>query len=101
MRRAAKIDNNQNAIVKALRDIPGVTVETGHDDILVGFYGKTFWFEIKSDSSVSKKTGKVRESSKKYSQIKLEKEWKGHYKIVSNLDDILDEIYGVNDLIVK
>lgn len=30
MRRAAKIDENQNEIVKMLRDIPGVEVEPNH-----------------------------------------------------------------------
>ena len=91
-RRAAKIDNNQNAIVSALRDMPGVTVEVGHDDILVGHKGKNYWYEIKSDRATSKKTGKVLDSAKKEGQIKLENGWAGHYRIVSGLDEILEEI---------
>jgi len=82
-RRAAKIDSNQPAIVKALRKINGVTVELNHDDILVGYKGITYWFEIKNIN------GKNR---KQESQIKLEKEWKGHYRIVSNIDEILFDI---------
>ena len=92
MRRAAKIDINQKQIMDALRDIPGITVQPGHDDLLVGYKGKTYWFEIKSERAVSKRTGLVREKSKKESQIKLEANWKGHYKIVSTLDEILKEL---------
>ena len=89
MRLAARIDDNQRKIVEALRDIPGVTVALNHHDILVGHKKKTFWYEIKSPAAVSKRTGKVREKQKKKSQIKLEAEWTGHYRIVSSLDEIL------------
>lgn len=92
-RLAAKTDNSQNTIVKALREIPGVTVVTGKDDILVGHHdgirGRTHWYEIKSEQAISRKTGKVLESKKKKSQIKLEKEFTGHYEIVGSLDEIL------------
>ena len=91
-RRAAKIDDNQRSIVKALRDMPGFWVELGHDDILVGHLGRTYWYEIKSQNAVSKKTGKVLTSKKKKGQINLEKHWTGHYKIVSSLDEILADI---------
>lgn len=91
-RRAAKIDSNQIGIVILLRNIPGVSVDVGHSDILVGHKGRTFWFEIKSESAVSKKTGKVLESAKKDSQKKLESGWAGHYQIVSSVEEILREI---------
>jgi len=87
-RKAAKIDKNQPLIVEALRKIPGITVETGKDDILVGRNGVTYWFEIKSDCATNK-AGTVRESAKKDSQKKLEATWTGHYAIVSSLDEIL------------
>lgn len=68
----------------------------GHDDVLIGRVvdgvQRTFWFEIKSASSVSKKTGQVLESAKKQSQKKLETTWAGHYQIVSSLDEILEAI---------
>lgn len=95
MRRKAKIDNNQTAIVNALLEIPGVTVEIGHDDILVGLNGRTYWYELKSDLAVSKKTGLILESQKKNSQKKLEKEFTGHYRIVSSFDEIISEITEV------
>jgi len=90
-RRKANVDLNQQAIVQALRSI-GVTVQPGHDDILCGYQGKTYWYEIKSANAVSKKTGKVLESAKKESQKRLETFWQGHYKIVSCLDDILEDL---------
>ena len=89
MRRKAKIDNNQNKIIKELREIPGVTVIPNHHDILVGHRGKTYWYEIKSDWAISKKTGKVLDSRKQKSQVKLQREFTGHYRIVSSLDEIL------------
>lgn len=92
MRRKAKVDNNQAQIVDALRDIPGVTVALKHDDILVGQDGKTYWYEIKSETAISKKTGAVLESSKQASQRKLESIWTGHYRIVSSIDEILSDI---------
>lgn len=69
-----------------------MTVEPGHDDILVGYRGKTFWFEIKEPSTVSKKTGQVRPSEIKPSQKKLKEEWRGHYQIVWNVDQIIRAI---------
>jgi len=91
-RRAAKIDSNQPEIVDALRDIPGVTVQVSMDDILVGYNGKTHWFEIKEPGTVSPKTGQVRPSEIKSSQKDLMRTWTGHYAIVWNLDQILLEI---------
>ena len=91
-RYAAKVDRNQPGIVKALRKIPGVTVEVGHDDILVGYKRRTYWFEIKEPGTVSRRTGDVRPSELKPSQKKLIEEWRGFYKIVWNVDQILTEI---------
>lgn len=88
-RRAAKVDSTQNAIVKALRQIPGVMVEVGHDDILVGFRGKTYWFELKEPETVSKKTGHILDSAKKPKQVELEQNWTGHYEIVHSIEAIL------------
>ena len=90
-RYSARTDDNEKDIVSDLRKL-GFKVETGHDDILVGYQGNTFWYEIKKPESVSKKTGLINESAKKPSQIKLEKEWKGHYKIVSSLEEILKDM---------
>ena len=89
MRRAAKIDRNQKAIVEWLRTVPGVTVATGHDDIIVGFRGQNYWLEIKAPDAISTKTGKARPSSLKPSQKKLLEEWLGQYSVVSTLDEIL------------
>ena len=90
-RYAAKCDTNQPQIVKDLRKL-GFSVETGVNDILVGRCGKTYWFEIKTPDCRSKKTGEILQSAKKKSQITLEAEWRGHYKLVTSLDEILVEI---------
>ena len=81
-RQAARVDSNQSEIVDMLRQIPGISVSVGHDDILVGHLGKTYWYEIK----VSEK------SPIKSSQTRLLKEWRGHYKIVWSLNMILEDL---------
>ena len=90
-RQAAKIDSNQPDIVKNLRTIPGMTVEVGHDDIIVGYQGRTYWYEIKEPSTVGK-NGEVRELEIKPSQKKLLAEFTGHYKMVWSWSQILQDI---------
>lgn len=85
MRRANKIDANQPGIVKALRAIPGVSVELDHDDILVGYKGRTYWYEIKD--------GKPTESKIQKDQYRIWETFTGHYKIVWTLDQILDDLF--------
>jgi hypothetical protein len=81
-RRAAKVDGNQAAIVKRLLEYPGVSVALKHDDILVGYGGQTFWYEIKADQK----------SEIKPSQKKLAAKWQGHYAIVWTADQIIADI---------
>jgi len=90
-RRKDKVDGNQAGIVKALRKL-GFSVETGMDDLLIGKDGMTFWVELKDESAVSKVTGEILESAKKQHQKDLEREWKGHYFIAWNLEQILENI---------
>lgn len=80
-RRAAKVDANQPEIVKELRGL-GISVQPGHDDILVGHNGKTYWFEIKIDEKADVKA----------SQTKILNEWKGHYQIVWSVEQILEAL---------
>ena len=87
----SKIDTNQKAIVAALRKIPGITVAVNHDDVLLGYQGKTYWYEIKSENP-RKKDGAIKKKSLKPSQIELLTSWSGHYKIVWSLDMILLDI---------
>ncbi len=88
----ARTDSNQNEIIEKLRQIPGVTVELSHDDFLVGFRGKTYWFELKNQDCVSKKTGKILETKIKEDQKRIRGTFTGHYRIVSSFDEILKEI---------
>jgi len=94
-RQAAKVDESQKALVHVLRRIPGVTVALGHDDILVGRevngVKMTYWFEIKTPDQ-RKKNGEWKAGALKDSQEELLKNWKGHYSIVSSLEEIMVEI---------
>lgn len=87
-RQAARTDSNQSEIVAALRDIPGVCVALGHDDIFVSYRGINYWFEIKAECPL-KKNGKPKRGMIKKSQEELLRTWTGHYNIVWTLDQIL------------
>lgn len=91
-RYANKVDANQAKIVKELRDIPGCTVEPDHDDIIVGYKGFTYWFEIKDPKRTITKDGKVYDTHIKENQKRLLNEFSGHYNIAWSTDDILHEL---------
>jgi hypothetical protein len=93
-RRAARTDDNQKAIVEELRSHPGVKVMPGMDDILVGYKGKTFWYEVKNPNAISKRTGELLCSKVKAGQKVLAEEWTGHYKLVTTVEEILAELWG-------
>jgi len=82
-RYAAKADANQPEIVKQLRRL-GCTVQTGHDDILVGWKGKTYWYEVKISEAAANRKGKTADK-----QREIRDSWQGHYRIVWRLDQIL------------
>ena len=86
-------DKNEKDIVSSLRKIPGISVETGKDDIIVGYKGKSFWYEIKNPDEVDKNGRPYKRKSKTYQkQIDLAENFAGHYSIVTTVDQILAEI---------
>jgi len=89
-RHAARTDRNEKQIVKDLRSL-GYTVETGVNDIFVGRKGISFWYELKDDRALDK-NGKIKESEIKPSQKILRDTWRGHYEIVSSLNQILQDM---------
>lgn len=90
-RQAARVDGNQAQIVDMLRSM-GASVEVGHDDLLVGYQRKTFWFELKNPKRTLKKNGEWKAGVLEDSQVKLRDEWRGHYKVVHSFEQIVDEI---------
>jgi Holliday junction resolvase len=81
--RAAKVDDNQTEVVKALR-AAGATVTVtsaagkGFPDLCVGYRGLTYLFEVKDGSKPP--------SAQKLSQHqeKWHREWKGHACVVNS-----------------
>ena len=67
-------------------------MDCGHDDILVGKNGKTYWYEIKDPKKALKQDGTFKAGQIKDSQIKLSNEWRGHYKIVTSTEEIVNDI---------
>ena len=83
----AKIDDNQRQIVMDLRKL-GYSVAllsscgNGIPDILVGLNGENFLFEIKRDQ---------KQKLNPY-QVEFFNKWKGQVKLVTTIDEILNEI---------
>ena len=88
----AKVDLNQNRIMNELRDM-GISVEPRHDDLLVGYQGRTFWFECKNPETCFKADGVTfSKGAIKATQSKIRSTWRGHYSIVWSLEQILNQI---------
>lgn len=91
-RQAARTDVNQSEIVRKLRQVPGVSVSPDHDDLLVGYQGRTYWIEIKDPCRTLNKNGTMHRKQAKQSQIKLLREWSGQYAMCWTFEDVLDVI---------
>lgn len=90
MRRAARIDVNQPELVKQIRQC-GASVLHVHQlkncfDILVGFKGLNFAFEIK-DPNKSESGKRLTEGEQKFFN-----EWKGQVNKVESIEEILNII---------
>ena len=81
-RQAAKVDGNHGAIVKALRDFPGIAVKSlaalgkGVPDLLVAFRGTTVLLEVKQPGE-----------KPNAGQIRFMADWPGLVYIVSDGDE--------------
>jgi hypothetical protein len=85
---AAKVDSNQNPIVKGLREIFGPdcvfdlsAVGRGCPDLMVGVRGRTLLMEIKTDK------GELTTDQKIFHRI-----WDGHVAVVRSLEEALEVI---------
>lgn len=94
MRRAAKVDANQAAIVKALRAI-GATVQplhavgSGCPDLLCGFQGRNVLIEVKD--------GDKYPSARKLTadQVEWHGGWKGQVAVVEDVDAAIAVVTGL------
>lgn len=86
---AARRDKNETDIVRALRDIPGLSVVplSAKDvpDLLIGYQGINYLVELKNKKGLNK----LREG-----QADFLENWKGQVAVAHSLEDILD-ILGI------
>jgi hypothetical protein len=93
MRRAAKVDANQESIVKALRTV-GASVQSlaaignGVPDLLVGFRGQTWLMEIKDGAKIPSRQQLTDD------QIKWHSNWQGGTLAVINSTDAALKLIG-------
>lgn len=90
VRYAQKVDANQSRLVAQLRQV-GATVEprlaqvgSGCPDLLVGFRGKNYLFEVKDPDKVPS----ARKLTPK--EVDWHKAWGGQVAVVETLEDCLD-----------
>ena len=94
MRRAARVDDNQNQIVDALRAVGAtvrvVTQGNGIPDLLVGFRGYTILMEVK-DGEKPPSARKLTPAEQKFFE-----EWRGGMlAVVESIDDALALLKGL------
>lgn len=93
MRRRARVDSNQAEITQALRKVgatvqPLHTVGKGCPDLLVGFRGRNWLFEIKD--------GKLPPSRQELTpdELRWAGAWRGHWDVVRSVDEALTLLRG-------
>jgi Holliday junction resolvase len=91
MRRAAKIDANQNLIVKQLRQLGYSVYITsaigrGFPDLVIGKRNKNYLVELK-DGSKPPSARKLTDD-----EVKFIEDWQGNVIIAKDLDEILNQI---------
>lgn len=91
MRLRSKVDNNQAAVVKALRDV-GATVEHLHavgkgcPDILVGYRGHNYLLEIKDGAKAPSARRLTND------QVDWHLTWRGTVYVVNSIEQALMRI---------
>jgi hypothetical protein len=96
VRRAARVDENQAEIVDCLRGIPDCTVlvlsavGSGCPDVMVGYRGANFLFEIKNPKK-PKADQELTDDQRKFHGA-----WKGQVQKVFSLKEIVTTLTGWN-----
>ncbi len=90
---AKRRDANEKAIVAELRHM-GISVMFSDEvDIICGWRGQNFMFEIKDKDKLFLKDGVTfRKGAIKPSQSDLRRRWQGQYDIVWSVDQILTKM---------
>ena len=82
---AARVDDNQTAIVKLLNDIPGVKcVVIGEPlDLLIGHRGHNFLVEVKREDRINQPSAYTKK------QKEFLPTWPGQARVAATFDEIL------------
>jgi Holliday junction resolvase len=94
MRRAARVDANQNEIVNALRRAGASVAVTSHvgggfPDVVVGFRGVNYLFEIKDGSKPPSKRRLTDDEQRWHDG------WNGEVVVVNDVDEALKMIGAI------
>jgi hypothetical protein len=91
MRRAARTDANQPAIVAALEAIGAsvaITSAVGHGfpDLVVGMRGRNWLLELKDGNKAPSRRTLTPD------QIEFKAKWRGHWAVVTSAEDAIDVV---------
>jgi len=91
MRRAARVDANQRQIVEGLRKIGASVwitsaIGDGGPDLVVGFHGRNWLFEIK-DGSKSPSRRDLTRGERDFAES-----WRGQWAVITSFDEALDAL---------
>ncbi|MCX6141990.1 MAG: hypothetical protein NTZ35_02100 [Ignavibacteriales bacterium] len=90
--RPRRTDGNQAGIMRALNQIPGLSVFDSHafgrgfPDLIIGHKGRNYFFELKNPNQP--RSGQQLTGPEK----RFHSKWKGRLIIVTTLEEILDAI---------
>lgn len=92
--RKKKVDSNQNDIINGLINA-GFSVETDHDDLIIGRDWVTVWIELKS-KYIFRKDGKILKDVITDDQYRILFNFRGQYNICWRLDLIQNCHYAAH-----
>ncbi len=100
MRRAARVDDNQPAVVKLYRKLGCSVAVTsnqgdGFPDIVIGINNKTVLVEIKDPAKPPSKR-KLTDD-----QVIFHENWKGDIRVVETDQDVINHVNELNCILVK
>ena len=89
IRRASRVDGNQAQIVEELRKLGATVAVTsmvgaGFPDLVVGFGGRNFLFEVKDPEKSPSKRGLTAD------QVEWHLEWRGQVAVIHDLSEALE-----------
>lgn len=94
-----KPDNNQPEIIRKLREIPGMVVYPGYNDLIIGYGKVTCWIELKNPEKCLKKDGGFTNDAFTDKQKKIDNEFTGCRIIATSYNQVIEGVASHFDML--